>query len=263
MKSVREKHPHLPRPSHAEKWGGIFLRPFLTWIAACLFAVTWIAPVHAQLPSGCSSADQARYARYIQDAIKGLVEGNTEHYTTSMNQMESGFSKGCRTALDRHQPTRVRCTSHERELVMEQFGQMYTSLGDNYEEYLVLYEELRESITPACWSAVHRPNDPKIVKACSGAELDLSASYVLPMLRAFQHLLTTNDLSEILQLEQEVHSQRSPACNSAFAAAQPKAPSPHPGSQPRQSLPSAHDHGGGTFSVDGVGACGPTGCIAF
>lgn len=68
------------------------------------------------------------------------------------------------------------------------------------------------------------------------------------------------DLGRYMALLQELNGRVSPGCQAALAhTARPS---------PQHSMRSARpptvlDHGGGTYSVPGVGACGPGGCVSY
>jgi hypothetical protein len=88
------------------------------------------------------------------------------------------------------------------------------------------------------------------------------ASYTGPVMRATQLMLMTGDMSQLFQLGQEMTTKLSPKCSQAVTQAQqakqskPKAKTPMP-------LPGVIDHGGGTLSAPGLGACTPSGCMAY
>jgi hypothetical protein len=93
---------------------------------------------------------------------------------------------------------------------------------------------------------------------CSAQEQQLIMSYVEQIAQA----AFAGDMQGSMMLGQELQNSLSPACTAVLAQSQAYAPGPgYPGGYP-QSAPSVYDHGGGTYSVPGLGACGPGGCIS-
>jgi len=241
---------------------------FAKWMIACTFLSAWGVAANAQLPDECTGADHTRAAVYTDAAVKALLQqGDTEKFIALLREMESGFSQECRAALDRQQPVRVRCTATERELVLKHYDAI---IGAAYQgdvpRMFALFQNLEASVSPTCWLALNQHDDPRVRKICSAAELDAMASYAGPAMRAMQRMLMTGDTSQLLQLAQESTAQLSPECAQAVAQAQQKAAAaqqPAGGAKPPMSLPNVLDHGGGTLSVPGVGACTPSGCMAY
>ncbi len=237
-----------------------------TLMTLCMFVLVSAVPVNAQLPGGCSSTDQKRVDQYTDAAVNALVNGNLARFDGLTREIESGLSKTCRAALDREQPIRVRCTADERKLVLQYYDAILLSiLNMDLESYFDSYENLEGSVSSACWLALNQHDDPRIRRACSAGELDLMASYAGPVLRATKQVLLTGDLSEILQLSQQLTSQLSSKCYTTVAQVQQEKQVPK-NNQPAGNLqrpPRVYDHGGGTFSVPGLGACTPGGCMSY
>jgi hypothetical protein len=108
------------------------------------------------------------------------------------------------------------------------------------------------------------PNQPKAQTACSPSEVQL-------IIDGFQQIFLAaaiGDMNRILQLNQILEDNISMPCKNAVTAAQlqqqQQAPySPYSGGNQGGYVPKVYDHGGGTYSVPGVGACGPSGCMPF
>lgn len=240
-------------------------RRFATWIVTFTFLSVWAVVAHAQLPDGCSSADLERSKVYTSAAVKALLqEDNAARFVALLREMESGLSKACRAALNREQPVRVRCTADERELVLQHYhGIIAAALVGNMQRLFALFENLEASLSRTCWLAANQHDDPRVRKICSAAELDMMASYVGPATRATQRAMMTGDISQLFQLVQEMTAKLSPECSQAVDQAQKKkTPPPKPSKTP-MTLPGVNDHGGGTLSAPGLGACTPSGCMAF
>ncbi len=234
------------------------------WWFAGIVTVAWSVPAAALLPAGCSEADNALAAQYTDRALQALVNDSTERFITLTHQMETGLSKPCRTALDREQPARTRCSSSERDLAVKLYRKIISSaLAGNLDMTFLAFAELEESVSVDCWLALNQSDKPRVRASCSAAELDLMAAHAGPAMKATRWMLATNDPSPMLQVLQSMASGVSPMCWSAVnaAAAQPQ-PQQKKHSTPMD-LPRVFDHGGGTFSAPGLGACGPSGCMAF
>jgi hypothetical protein len=236
-------------------------------MAMCMFVVAWAAPVHAQPPGGCSSADQARYTNYSERAVNALLkEQDVETFIGLMHEMDSGLSGSCRAALEREQPARVRCTHEERKLLLQhQYAIIVAALQGNALKIWSLLEHLEASVSSACWLAINRPDDRRVQQRCSDNELGIIASYAGPLNRATERVLrryqqTGNlDLSDFINIAQQRQAQLSQACNNALSQT---GPGPNEPSTPPK-LGNIIDHGGGTLSAPGIGACTPSGCMAY
>lgn len=243
------------------------------WIALMIFTMGWASTGYAQLPSGCNSADQNRYANFTVAAVQALVnKGDPERFIALMRESETGLSKACQAALNRDQPTRVRCTAKEHTTILQHYQAMISNtLAGNAQQFFVLMAHMEESVSPTCWLAVNQPNDPGVRRNCSSSELDGIASFTGPMIRASLSAATTGDVSplvNLMQLQEQIQNERlSPRCRSVLAqAAQHQAQQQAQISQNKGTpipLPGVNDHGGGVLSVPGVGACTPSGCMAF
>lgn len=237
------------------------------WMITWTFFSAWAVAAHAQLPDGCTSADRQRVATYTNAAVEALMQyDDTEAYVGLSREMDAGLSKTCRAALDRELPTRKRCTSGERKLILDHYEAMiFAALQGNVPRIFALFDNLEASVSRTCWLAANQHDDPGVRRTCSAGELDVMASYAGPMVRAIPGALATNDVSQVYQLAQELDAQLSRACSQAVAEAQRRRqlqPPPNPSHMPFQP-PGVNDHGGGTLSAPGIGACTPGGCMAF
>lgn len=240
---------------------------FAIWMAVYTLIISCGATAHAQLPDGCGSADSKRAADYTNAAANALAQdGNIAKYIALLREMESGLSSTCRAALNRLQPARVRCTAGERELVLRHYEAIIgAALTGEVDRMFGLFQNLEASVSRTCWLAVNQHDDRRIRQTCSAAELDMMASYVGPAMRAMQDALITYDASQLLKLLKEQTAKLSPDCSQAVAwmqQAKLQQQAHNAGKTPMQ-LPGVIDHGGGTLSAPGLGACTPSGCMAF
>jgi hypothetical protein len=255
------------------RWCGVGGWTLFRWVAVCITAMAWAVPADAQLPGGCSSADQERYAEYSKDAVSALLEGkgNSTQFIALTSKMESGLSTGCRAALDREQPARVRCALEERNVALEHYKAYIVAVlqSDPMRPYVVL-EHLEASVSSACWLALRRPDNPGIRRGCSDRELEIIASYDGSLNRASLHVLQRFlqrgefELSEFIDVARQRQARLSPACNNALdRAAVETEKSKESGKAAPPPGGGVNDHGGGTFSAPGLGACTPGGCMAY
>ena len=105
------------------------------------------------------------------------------------------------------------------------------------------------------------PNQPNAQTACSPSEVELIIDGFQQMFQA----AAIGDINRIFQLNQILEDNISIGCKNAVTAAQlQQSPySPYQGGNQGGYVPKVYDHGGGTYSVPGVGACGPSGCMPF
>jgi hypothetical protein len=109
---------------------------------------------------------------------------------------------------------------------------------------------------------VNYPTDPVVLATCSPDEVALLASTSEATVGALRRVLATQDVPELLQLAMAAYASLSAPCVSALTRYQQAAP--YGGSaQPSFGVSNVYDHGGGTYSMPGVGACGPSGCIPY
>jgi hypothetical protein len=82
-------------------------------------------------------------------------------------------------------------------------------------------------------------------------------------------LLAMYDVASLMAVMQSLQAGLSPACSAAVdqAAARRRQKEQQLARQGRSvspvHIPQVYDHGGGTLSAPGVGACTPSGCMAF
>lgn len=249
------------------------------WFAG-IVALAWSAPAAALLPIGCTEADNTRVAQYVDRQTQALVNGDTARFIALTNQMEDGFSKSCRTALNREQPVRTRCSANERGLAVVQIQTIFLSvLAGDLETAFLAFAQLEKAVSWDCWLALNQSDKPQVRASCSASELDYMAAQAGPMVSAVRSKLETDDDDPMEQVLQNIAGSVSPRCWSALEAVaaqlqeelerelllqqqmerqqqMKKYSTPMP-------LPRVFDHGGGTFSAPGLGACGPSGCVIF
>lgn len=115
------------------------------------------------------------------------------------------------------------------------------------------------AIALACGGGALAERNALAQVGCSTEEQQLILLYVQNVAGA----ALVGDMQAAMLLGQELENALSPTCTAALAQSQAYAPAPaYPGRLP-QSPPSVYGHGGGTYSVPGVGACGPGGCIPY
>jgi len=105
------------------------------------------------------------------------------------------------------------------------------------------------------------PHELKAQSACTPEEVNLIVTAYQLYMAAFVSL----DLNRMNMIDQEVEQRLSIRCKNALIAASMQQaphspPSPHPGASIGGRVPGVLDHGGGTYSIPGVGGCGPSGC---
>jgi len=230
-------------------------------IMTCAIAVTCTVPVYPQLPGDCSGADQDRNASFTRFSVEAVMRGDAQRAVSLMREMETGLSPGCRAALDRQQPARVLCTANERNLILDHYqGMIGAAFKQDIQRVFELFDGMEASVSSQCWLAVNQSTDPDILQACSADELDTMASFAGPIVRSTRSAVVSGDLSQMVQVLEDLQRRLSPSCNQGLAKAAQRNPPPAAGSPPR--LPSVEDHGNGTYSVPGVGWCTPTDCAA-
>ena len=223
-------------------------------------------PSHAQIPSGCSSSDQKLVSSYTQSAVDALVAGDLKRSLQLSQELDAKLSSACLAGFAQSQPARVKCSANEKQTTVDHYKAMMQSLlGGDAIRYLRLWRHLAESVSQPCWIALNYPQDAGVQRGCSSSELNLIASSAGPSIQASLRLLEKLDFTETIQLVQYLSARLSPGCQAALAEAQRKAQIQTPNT-PRGSVnrPSGVlDHGGGTYSMPGFGACTPGGCLAY
>lgn len=250
---------------------------FLGALGALLIATSSAAaePDQSQFPDGCSASDRALMVTAFEAQMEALASGDLDGYAQLSRGMEASLSRACRSGLDKLAPARTRCSAHERELLLSGVQAiMEAAAQGDLEKTVELLGTLGESVSQSCWLAVNRPQHPALQRACTSPELDAIAGLAGPSIRASADLWTTGDIGAYLESIQELENQLtaalSPKCEGALVQLQQQNQSPSlpPPGKPSPGNPSerpsfVQDHGGGTYSVSGVGACTPSGCMAF
>ena len=239
--------------------------PFgLYWFAFTLAGIVALAiDPSTSYAAGCTAMDQQIRTQYHEAAQAALLTGDLERYGQLQQSVAQKVSAGCRTALRQLEPMRVRCTAEEKTTVLEHYrAVMQAAYSMDLMRIFAVMEELEQAVSPQCWHATNRHTDPQVQNACTAAELDHLASFAGPILRATAHALTTEDVGPLIELGQRAMAPLSQTCGYALARLQQAKQST---SQPsRQYEPTnVLDHGGGTYSVPGLGACTPSGCMAY
>lgn len=226
--------------------------------AACLAASSAVA--HAQ---GCSTEDDQIRAQYQQASLQALLSGDLTRFASLQESLPGRLSTSCRARLNQLEPMRVKCTAQEKSRVMEGYRAVFAAAqSGNVMRMFDVLEGLEATVSSQCWLAANRQSDPRALSACTASELDHLASFAGPTLRASRILLSTFDPMPLLRLNQQMVAPLSQSCQAALARVQQAAQMAQP--QPRSYRPpSVLDHGGGTYSVPGMGACTPSGCVTY
>lgn len=239
-----------------------------------LFCVLSPSLVSAQvaLPNDCSSADRNR-AQIFSNTARQLFEAHDLAGVLAANrQFETSLSGGCRAALNRRYPARVRCSATEINAIAVAVPDIVSAVSASDLQLMIRRSlQLQYRLSDECWIAINRHTHPIIMNACDDEELDLMASYVEPALVGTQRLLAGDEsaILQIMQLQSQVAASVRTQCFSAVQRAAEGAKTPGPGPLPSPSprpsptLPGwVMDHGGGTTSIPSLGVfCSPTGCI--
>jgi hypothetical protein len=210
----------------------------------------------------CSAADQQVRSQYESESLRALVTGDLNKYQNLQQSLPHQLSSSCRQILNQMEPMRVKCTAQEKNAVLEHY-QAVTEAGFSGDvmRIFAIMENLEATLSKACWDATNRPTDPRVQGACTAEELDHVASFAGPMRRATSRFLT-GDLGSILQLSQQMYAPLSQHCTSVLQRVQQER---QQAQNPARQYGSENvlDHGGGTLSVPGLGACTPSGCMAY
>lgn len=234
------------------------LRAFARWMLPA-----WLVLLVPMANAACTEQDVAAIVARTQEADAAMRAGSLERYLQLMRSSSAKAPADCRPVLDRLQPMVTRCTAEERRVALEAFGAMIGAAGRNdWRGMLAGYEALEQAVTPRCWIATNQRTEIDVVANCSPAELEGLASLAGPMIRATGRAVDSGDVSGLLQVLGAMPAF-TPQCGAAIQRHAPPTSGPA-GSPPRPRAPGGvNDHGNGLYSVPGVGACGPSGCVAF
>jgi hypothetical protein len=240
-----------------------------------VYIIFFISSVSAayceEMPESCSGLEKSLISQYNNEAINALKKGDSTKYINLMNELEGKLSADCQLGINKLEPARDSCTKSEKEIVLTYFKDLISAIlnGDiNINLMIRLYENLEQSISHKCLIATYRNQDPRLKKACSSKDFDTIASYAGQILRTAERAMTTLDPTESINLTQEIYTNISDECSSILTQIQlgnqPAGIDRGPGTPQTIKMPEqVIDHGGGTYSVPGVGACGFGGCMAF
>lgn len=213
--------------------------------------------------AACTDQDVAAIVSRTNAANAAIRAGSVEGYVQAMRAANAQVPADCRPVLDRLQPMATRCSAAEKRVAMDAFGSMMRAApAHDWRRMVTAYDALERAVTPGCWIAINLRTEPDVVVNCRPAELERLASLAGPLIRATGRAADTGDASGVLQVLGGMPAL-TPRCQGAIQRNTPR-PAAQAGGRPRPNAPgSVNDHGGGLYSVPGVGACGPSGCMAF
>lgn len=152
------------------------------------------------------------------------------------------------------------CSLKDRNLLSSYFEALMEAVqADDISQYFQLLAELEKKLSPSCHAAIVQSQQQK--PECSVEETNLISSSFEDILQA----LMNGDVPRYAGLLEDLENELSESCRAALVQLQqgqlsrqtPRFPTrPNP-------PPAVLDHGNGTFSVPGVGACSSTECIPF
>jgi len=232
---------------------------------AVAFAATAAIPskAYAQSSPACSEKEQGLIASNSKAAVEALVGGNFGRYITLLQELDTKLSSSCLALQAVGQPARTKCSADEKKTALADYQAMLAAvLNLDLMQVFQLSEHLEKSVSQQCWNALNYPQDPGMQRACTSSELNLIASAATPLRRATELALTQLDFSGFAFM-QSLNQHLSENCQVAWMRAN-NAAGGAGGNNGAVNRPSGViDHGGGTFSAPGVGACTPSGCMAF
>ena len=239
-------------------------RPFSNLAPVATLLLIYCMQVNAQT---CSTADIEIFQSTNTESVQALLNGDLTQFRTLQREMPSLLSASCRDELNRLQPMRLHCSDTEKNKVLTHLlAATQSGYSGDFVHALDLMIHLEDNVSTDCWLAAMRHTDPKVLNSCSTAELDHMSGLAGPLIRATRNLLETLDFTELLNLTQQGLAPISQGCQYALAEFQQKQNQqlPNGGNSPGSYRPNnVYDHGGGTYSVPGTGACTSSGCIAF
>lgn len=220
----------------------------------------------------CSESEQRRIESRQRNALRELKAGNVAAYRELLRTPDAQMSPACRAEQVRRNPASTICTEQEKSAVLVRYQNMVrlvgptgsratlATLGTALDELAALEDE----VSSECWTALFYPTDQRVQEACSIGEKNLLAAGATSAISATRHLLSVGDPGPMLDLATSLMSRLSPACYAAASAAgQGGGGTASGGRSQAPGFSNVYDHGGGTFSMTGVGACSPSGCVAF
>lgn len=232
---------------------------------ALISAATAVIAVYSPTAEAqaCSAADDQVRAQYQQASLQALMSGDLSQYRSLQQSLPGALSSPCRTRLDQLEPMRVRCTAQEKSTVLAHYQAIVQAVQNvDLDRVFDVIGNLEATVSRPCWLATNRHTDPQVVNACTVGELDHLAEFAGPILRATRVAMNTLDAGPLIQLTQQLAAPLSQHCYAAIIQNQQKV-------QQAQNAANAYlpqnvyDHGGGTYSVPGTGACTSTECIAY
>lgn len=230
-------------------------------LAVIGFAAVQVASAQA-LPAGCTPADQQRAIDYQSAGADRLVQQDLDGYMRLVAEFERGLGKRCMAALERAQPDRKRCTLAERKLAIEGIALQYRyAAAGQLDAIFEASEALEQQLSRGCWLAINQPTAAVVRGACSPGELDQIAAHASPLRDAMRVMLSTLDVGPFLNVTSSMFNAVSPPCQQAMQQAVAQAQSSGRSSLPMEGR--VLDHGNGTYSVPGLGACTPSGCMSY
>ena len=234
---------------------------------ACAISVAAALALFLQMPDAisapCSDADQQIRSRYQAASSDALKAGNLDRFRMLEQSLPGELSAACRRALEQMEPMRARCTADEKVAVLRHYQAiMQAAWSGDVMSIFSYMENLEQVLSPQCWLATNRHIDPNVQRACTPAELDHLASFAGPVVRATARLISSGDFAPLIEIQQAALTPLSQNCGNALVQLQ-QSKNNRPNQASRYQPENVIDHGGGTYSVPGSGACTPSGCMVY
>lgn len=242
-------------------------RRFLEMSAHAIVALALSSIPTLSAGQGCTEDDRAQVAVAEHAAIHRLQNQDLAGYQEVLESLDSELSASCRAQLNRMFPARTRCTSAEKDVAMLRLRRAFTAAAaGEIGRTLDALSSIQDDVSEECWLALNYPTHPKVQATCDGDERAFLARASGPALEALEALYHSGDPDPAINVASAMVSHVSAECLAAVreANAPPDGGSASPGPSPAPpAVSNVYDHGGGTYSMPGVGACTPTGCMAF
>lgn len=237
----------------------------ITGALLAALAAALAAPLATLAQEGCTPDERRHLARRQQQATAALRQSESAaQYVAMLAGPDPQVSAACRREQIRRAPAIVLCTSEEKATLLEGYEAALEAVeARDAQGAIGALHGIEDSVSEECWIASNFHQDPRVQEACSGEERLFLAQRASSALVAFRRALA-GDPMPILQLLEELSTNLGAVCQNTLVEIGLENGGQSPGSSPSLGgLGGVEDHGGGLYVAPGLGACGPSGCMAF
>lgn len=238
-------------------------RRFVEMGALALVALALLSIPTSSRGQGCTADEQERITVVQHAAILRLQDYDLAGHQALLESLDAALSASCRAELNRIYPARTRCTTLEREAAITRLHRVViAAAAGEAGRVLDALSAIDDAVSEECWLALNYSTRAAVHASCDSSERAFLARASRPALTALHIAYHTGDRGPAAEVADAMDSNVTEDCRTAVQAVH-AATEGGPAAAGTPAVSNVYDHGNGTYSVPGVGACTPSACMAF